>query len=184
MAIDIPEGYSFVLFMNVLISFACLLVGFVAGSKRSSVFNKKYMEENFAEEIKDHPTLATGQGYPDVGNGYFSNKLSFDKWYAFNNAQRAHQNFLEGLTLIVMISLASGLVYTRLTVLCQIAYLVGRVMYAVQYIKSGPKGRLVGVLIVDVALLTLVVTSIMATLSLGGGIGGFINLVVGHKQQK
>lgn len=183
MAIDIPEGYSFVLFMNILICFACFIVGFVVGGKRFSVFNKKFMEENFAEEIKDHPTLATGQGYPDMGSGYFANKLPFDKWYAFGNAQRAHQNFLEGLTMIVMVSLASGLVYTRFTVLCQIAYLVGRVMYAMQYIQSGPRGRLVGVLILDVALVALIVTSIMATLSLGGGIGGFINFVVGGEKQ-
>ena len=33
-------------------------------------------------------------GYPDMGNGRYSEKLSYSDWIKFNNAQRAHLNFV------------------------------------------------------------------------------------------
>ena len=34
-------------------------------------------------------------GYPDTGNGFYADKLSYKDWYTFNNWQRAHLNFWE-----------------------------------------------------------------------------------------
>ena len=34
-------------------------------------------------------------GYPDMGNGWFADKLTYEQWFLFNLDQRAHKNFLE-----------------------------------------------------------------------------------------
>ncbi len=38
---------------------------------------------------------APGDGYPDLGSGVYSEKLSYKDWFNFNLSQRAHFNFLE-----------------------------------------------------------------------------------------
>jgi len=35
------------------------------------------------------------EGYPDMGSGRYSDKLSWKDWYYFNLAQRCHMNYLE-----------------------------------------------------------------------------------------
>jgi hypothetical protein len=33
--------------------------------------------------------------YPDMGNGRYSEKLSYKEWFEFNNAIRVHYNYIE-----------------------------------------------------------------------------------------
>jgi len=40
-------------------------------------------------------------GYPDMGNGRYSAKLTDEQWLKFNYAQRAHQNYVEGAASII-----------------------------------------------------------------------------------
>jgi len=54
------------------------------------------MTDNFGEIHKK----ATGKeveegGYPDMGSGVYSMKLSYKDWYDFNNGQRVHLNYVE-----------------------------------------------------------------------------------------
>jgi len=46
---------------------------------------------------KDYPE----EGYPDMGNGLYASKLDEEDWVTFNNAQRAHYNYLEGVASIL-----------------------------------------------------------------------------------
>ena len=48
-------------------------------------------------------------GYPDMGSGRYSALLPYADWLSFNNAQRAHQNYIEGATSAVTLALVSGL---------------------------------------------------------------------------
>lgn len=41
---------------------------------------------------------APALGYPDTGNGRYSNDLSYADWFSFNNFQRVQYNFLEQIT--------------------------------------------------------------------------------------
>lgn len=48
-----------------------------------------------------------------MGNGRFSEKLTDDQWKEFNNYQRAHQNYVEGLAMAISFQLFAGLFYPR-----------------------------------------------------------------------
>jgi len=66
------------------------------GRARGKLFDEKYMRR--FDEIHKQATgmeKAPKGGYPDMGNGRYAADLSYDQWFAFNNAQRAHYNFLE-----------------------------------------------------------------------------------------
>ena len=78
--------------------------------------------------------------YPDTGGGQFSQKLSVTEWMEFANAQRAHYNYVEGVASILVFLLVSGLFYPRYTAACGLAYIVGRVMFAVGYTTKGQSG--------------------------------------------
>ncbi len=177
MSFSLPEGYSWVLFSAVLISFHLLFTGFSAGSLRRSLFDKPFFEKNFPE-LKDN---IPDSGYPDNGSGVFSHKLPLDKWMLFNCAQRCHMNYLEGIIPILAFLLVSGLVYTRLAFICGMVYLMGREMYNIGYKNKGASGRIVGALILDAALLVLFVASLMAAWNLGNGFDGMMKLVLGGK---
>jgi uncharacterized membrane protein YecN with MAPEG domain len=176
MQLTLPEGYAFVLFFNVLISLLCFIIGFFAGALRSSTFTKKFFETHFKDELMAGEV--NFQGYPDVGSGQYSQKLPHNLWVRFNNAQRCHANFLEHLPIILIAAFISGLTYTRLTVLAQIVYIIGRIIYTIGYFKT-PGRRVIGALTHEAALVTLIVTSIMTSLSLGGGLSKLTEFIVG-----
>ena len=53
------------------------------------------MEKYFqAEHKKATGYDITANGYPDMGNGLYSQKLSYKDWYDFNVLQRIHMNCL------------------------------------------------------------------------------------------
>ena len=56
------------------------------------------MKKNFDELHKKSFPGSSGapqQGYPDMGCGLYSEKLSYKDWFTFNLAARVHGNFLE-----------------------------------------------------------------------------------------
>lgn len=76
-------------------------------------------------------------------------------------AQRAHINYVEGAATILCLLLLAGLRFAFPSAVLGFAYIVGREFYAWGYSKLGAKGRLVGALIVDFALVALFVMAIM-----------------------
>ena len=48
------------------------------------------MEENFGKQIVEDPILKRADlgdlkgGYPDMGNGVYADKLSYEQWVSFN----------------------------------------------------------------------------------------------------
>ena len=118
-------------FLTATHSFLCLAVviavtvtvkGFGIGQVRRKLFNADFFKKNFPEI----DTKAYRGGYPDMGNGRFSDKLSFEDWalcvfpsllsslpfpflcllsceltrlhHSFNNYQRCHYNYVEGVS--------------------------------------------------------------------------------------
>lgn len=49
-----------------------------------------------------------------------------------------------------------------------VAYIVGRALYARGYVKSGPKGRLVGAVVFDIGLLGMMGTAFYSGLKIAG----------------
>ena len=59
---------------------------------RTKAFNAEFMkqfEEQHAVECSGESKPAVG-GWPDNGDGRYSDKLSYRAWFEFNNAQRVH----------------------------------------------------------------------------------------------
>ena len=83
----IVDDYRYVLLVAALICFHVTVTGFFAGSKRK-MFSPEFMEQNFKTE---HERFFPGDnvpkgGYPDMGNGRYSDKLTYAQWFEFNVA--------------------------------------------------------------------------------------------------
>ena len=96
-------------------------------------------------------------GYPDDGNGYYSQKLSYADWYIFNNWQRAHMNFLETFTAVAVMTLITAINQPLWGLISIWTLVVGRIFYGFGYCQKGPGGRLLGALITDIALLAVMI---------------------------
>jgi len=59
----------------------------------------------------------------------------------FNAAQRAHANFTENVTVVVVGGLIAGLEYPRAAAGIVLAWSVNRVLYSVGYTRDAGKGR-------------------------------------------
>lgn len=49
-----------------------------------------------------------GIKYPDMGNGRYAKKLTDAQWVDFNNHQRVHQNYVEGVTAAVVLEVGGS----------------------------------------------------------------------------
>src|SRR5438132_1566735 len=89
------------------------MTGFIAGSMRKKVFSPEFMEGNFKTEHERFfpDSKVPKSGYPDMGSGRFSEKLSYKEWYLFNNGQRIHYNYMEYVTCVLCWLLIGGVKY-------------------------------------------------------------------------
>lgn len=56
-------------------------------------------------------------------------------------------------------------------------YIIGREIFSQGYRRSGSKGRLVGVLILDISLIVLWLTAVYTCIQWGGGFSGLVKLL-------
>lgn len=120
------------------------------------IFNEEYMRTNFGEEHRN----ATGNeitvgGYPDMGSGRYSSKLTYEHWYKFNNAQRVHYNFIEFAPSMFVVLLIAGVYFPVAAAVLGLVHFIGRIIYSIGYANGGPTGRFVGVILNDLSLLGL-----------------------------
>ena len=166
-----PE-HGYLLIALGLIAFECLVVGFVvAGAARGKVFNKQFMETNFGDLHFQHfKEPINTQGYPDMGTGRYAEKLSYNDWVHFNNAQRAHYNFVEQIGSILALLAIGGIVYPVPAAIFGFIFFVARFFYCWYASAQGAKHplRRVGALLGDVALLGAFVLTIMTAVKVLG----------------
>jgi len=163
----LPTGYGLVLLECILVGLCCTLEMIPVAKLRKQLFTRAFHEQHFPQ-IKH---IKSG-GYPDGGQGRFSDKLPDDQWIAFNNAQRVHANNLESFAQVIINILIGGLVYTRVTLLLGLVYVVGRIIYGIGYRASGPSGRTFGARIFEIALFGLLFTAIASAVQIAGGFTG------------
>ena len=136
--IKLPEEYPGVVLLAGLISFQCLIIGFTAGGKRKKLFNdnqeieSKYAGPHYAAFDK----LLPKGGYPDHGNGLYSDLISYMNWYAFNIDQRKHKNYLEQITLDTFLTLVIGIVFPITALVLGSLLFLFRIVYTCVYPKS------------------------------------------------
>ena len=92
LSILIPAGYGLVLLEVLALGAHCVSEGFAGYFIRKRVFSKAFFSTHFPE-LKPPPE----DGYPDLGQGRYSDKLSQRDWEDLANAQRAHYNYVEQL---------------------------------------------------------------------------------------
>eukprot|EP00382_Lankesteria_abbotti_P005795 CAMPEP_0113846522 /NCGR_PEP_ID=MMETSP0372-20130328/1352_1 /TAXON_ID=340204 /ORGANISM="Lankesteria abbotti" /LENGTH=150 /DNA_ID=CAMNT_0000815671 /DNA_START=27 /DNA_END=479 /DNA_ORIENTATION=- /assembly_acc=CAM_ASM_000359 len=85
--------------------------------------------------------------------------LTDDECKLFNCYQRAHQNFLETVAMVLMVMLLGGLRHPYVCAGFGILYLVGRISYALGYYTGNPNNRRWGFL-TPVAILGMLGTAV------------------------
>ncbi len=144
------ETFPYVLIMMSLISLQCFFTpAFFVGPVRKRVFSANFMSQFMDEHREAHahltePVLEPVNGYPDMGNGRFSEKLTYKEWYEFNNAQRVHMNFVEQLPMVLIIILVASFTKPLAALILSIAYFLLRLIYAIGYAIKGPNFRALG----------------------------------------
>ena len=171
--ISLPANYGWVILASAAIGFQCFATGFFFMNKRKKYFNKEFMEKNFKEVHEKEVgkfSLPTG-GYPDQGNGRFSDKLTYAEWYDFNNAQRVHQNFVENVGVVVPATLLAGLAFPQAAAIAGGVHFLGRFLYAWGYTtKEGGNRRETGAVLSHSSTMVNLVLSIVAAVRIIKGI--------------
>ena len=99
-------------------------------------------------------------GYPDMGNGRYSVDLKYSEWFVFNNWQRAHYNYLEQFTPVIIWIFISTFYAPLAAAILGFVYFIGRIFYTWGYVAS-PNKRIFGALILDLSFLGLFILSIV-----------------------
>lgn len=146
--ITLSSDYGWVVLVAVLLALEIVAIGFIfPGRARSKCFTKEFMELNFGQEHKQSTGKDIGEGgYPDMGSGRYSQKLTYEEWYLFNNYQRVHANYLEFAPSIFIALLAAGIYFPIAAAAIGLALFVARLAYSIGYVSGGPAGRLIGAL--------------------------------------
>ena len=162
----LADEYGYVLLVCVLIAFEIIVIGFLIPSfARKKTFTEEWMKENFGQEHREALNDdIKGQGYPDMGNGIYSQKLSYKQWYEFNSAQRAHYNYVEWIASTLALILIAGVYFPVPSAALGLGVFLGRLIYAIGYAIGGPQGRLIGVLINDLAFLGTFVLAFISSI--------------------
>lgn len=103
-------------------------------------------------------------GYPDMGNGFYTKNLNYQQWYSFNNAQRAHQNYVEWIASCLVFLLIGGLYFPIPAAAVGAGVVLFRIIYACGYASGGPKGRLIGALGNDLLVLAQFVLAVISSI--------------------
>ncbi|GAB5030448.1 mapeg family protein [Nannochloropsis oceanica] len=170
--LTVASEYGYVLIVaGVLVLEGFFLGGIVMGL-RKQYFSNEFQKKNqdlMDEHKKAFPTVPFSSGYPDMGSGRYTDRLSYEQWFLFNNAQRGHQNFLESVWATMALLLVGGFFEPKIFASLGAAYIVARALYAHGYASHGPKGREVGAVVGLLSLLGMVGMCIKIAVALING---------------
>jgi hypothetical protein len=170
----ISQDYGLVLLSVVVLALQLILTTRYVASARARAFTAEYYRRPGVKALVEEHKKATGEdklprsGYPDMGQGRFSDELPYDAWLALNNAQRAHYNAIEGFAPFIAFILIGGLVYPRFCAASAAVYAFGREVFSVMYTRSGANKRFAGALFFDLALVAAFGAAVGASWSLAG----------------
>ena len=87
----VPDEYPWIMLFVVILCIECFFTGYLAIVTRrlkhfSEDFMKQFEAEHKAAFGANSPRSTLGRGgFPDSGNGFYSEKLSYKDWFDFNN---------------------------------------------------------------------------------------------------
>lgn len=185
MSISIPKEFSYVLFTASLIGFQVVVTGGRFPGSARKVFDADFFKKAKETGLLEEHKKATGEEkisggcYPDTGNGRYAALLPYASWLKFNNAQRVHLNYVEGVATALVQLLVAGAFYPRAATIAGLGYIVGREVYASGYASRGPSARMAGALIFDVALIALFGMAAYGSFTAAGGASAFASFLLG-----
>ena len=157
LSITLEPAHGWVLITTAAIALQCILVGFfVAGKTRLKVFNQEMLETNFGDDhFQSTKQSIKRGGYPDMGNGRYSAKLSYGDWLDFNKAQRVHYNFVEQVASILIFVILGGILHPIEASVIGFTFIISRICYGYYTTPEGSAhpARVVGALLGDICLL-------------------------------
>ena len=133
----VPEhGYLFISLL--VLAIQMLICAFCAGRIRNQVFTKKFMEDNFGEiHFRETRNSTPIGGFPDMGCGRYSDKLTYYDWFRLNNAQRNHYSYLENFSVIALTLLIGGIYYPFYSTVFAIGIFISRILYGFYLTPKG-----------------------------------------------
>ena len=144
---EIPDEYPWTVLACIALCLECVLVSaMIVVPARKKYFPNEFMKKNFAEIHKENYPGHRAQplGFPDVGSGIYSDKLSYKEWFLFNNAMRSHLNIVEQIHFLLVFFLVGGLILPKITMVLAWLGVIGRAFYVIGYTMKGPNARLFG----------------------------------------
>ena len=126
LVIMMPVEFPYIILASVLLCIECLLFSYWTVKERRRLFTREWLADKFEEEHMqavseddkgEIPIEISPGGFPDCGEGRYSEKLTYKDWLIFNQTHRVHVNFVESLPAIITILLVSGLSLPALTTL-------------------------------------------------------------------
>ena len=143
-SIVLPSEYPLVLLAGVILCIECFMLGpALIGPTRFRIFNREFMaqfKEEHEKAFGEGKEPAAG-GFPDCGDGRYSEKLDYKSWVEFNNAMRVHMNFVESLPLMLTIIVIAGLYLPLITMIIAFLNCGTRLIYIILYTKIGSDAR-------------------------------------------
>ena len=161
--IVVPEQFPVTMLATAVICLECFLIGIVVvGPARGKAFTAEHMAKFKDEHEKAFPgSEPAARGYPDAGEGRYSDKLPYKQWVEFNNAMRTHTNFVEMLPVIVFTLVLGGLFLPRVTMWVAIANAIARIIYTVMYATKGSNSRIIGAVAGSLPLYVVLIWTIV-----------------------
>ena len=148
-----PLRWVLILVMAIALQYLITIYVFTM-SARIKTFRGRIMEQFNKEHNEAFPEQqrAPQFGYPDSGNGRYAQKLPYADWYRMNNGQRCQINFLEHFNFVTLVPMIVAIKAPVAALVLLIAIFTGRLMFSIGYTKFGPKARIPGALIMDLAI--------------------------------
>lgn len=169
------ESYGYVLLAVGTISIVQYGIGgSVMGLRKKLFRSPEFLNKPAVKMMQEQHKRAFGtginnNGYPDMGNGRYSEQLEYAEWVEFNNAQRAHNNMLEVSGTVLTTLVLNGLFQPVVSAGLGFVFAFGRILYSIGYnSKSGADGRTTGAVIASIATYGLYLMSFYNGLKLAG----------------
>jgi len=168
-SIILPKEFPMVLLAGAILCLECFVIGVaVVVPTRLRIFTKEYMSQFTEEHKKYFPDgEPSAGGWPDAGDGRYSDKLPYKEWVEFNNAMRVHQNFVEMLPLILTFLVLGGLVLPKAAMYIGFINAAARIVYTVTYVAYGANSRIVGAVAGSLPLYGLGIATLVQLLRFG-----------------
>ena len=160
LVVTLPKEYPLVILSCCIITSLCYFIGMIGVAvARSRAFTDEFMagfKQEHADAVSGEPARL---GYPDCGEGRYAKKLEYGSWVSYCNAQRVHNNFVEGLPLTLTVLLVGGLFLPVITTIVGFVVAGARLVYTIMYLTTGSDARKIGSILGNLPLYLLMLTN-------------------------